>query len=119
MELVGITVDVPVSNLAASEAFYAVILGRRPDRGAGSALVEWILHRAPEIAVRLAAGRAVDPDRVRVGFAVADLDEERRRLADALPDVPTISTRPGVIAELTLHDPDGYRVVVWQDLLVR
>jgi hypothetical protein len=117
MEPVGITVDVPVSNSEVSEAFYTVVLGRKPDRGAASALVEWIVHREPEIAIRLAAGRAVDPDRVRVGFAVAELDHERRRLADTLPDVPPISTRPGVIAELTLRDPDGYRVVLWQDML--
>jgi hypothetical protein len=78
---------------------------------------EWILHRSPEIAFRLVTREGASTDRSRVGIGVADLERERARLSTVWADVPTITTRPGVIAQLQIGDPDGNLVVLWQDLM--
>jgi predicted enzyme related to lactoylglutathione lyase len=124
VDILGITTDVPVSALPAATPFYTAVLGRPADLTPDDRTAEWILNRQPEIAFRLVEARAdrpgeAPPGTVRVGFGVADADAERRRLAGHLAEVPEVRRRPGVIALLELRDPDGNRVVVWQDLLVR
>jgi len=112
VDVVGLTVDVPVSDLAASVAFYAEVLGRAPDLRPAANMAEWILHRDPELAIRL----VVSSDRsarLRVGIGVADIQFERDRLAPSAELV----TKPGIISTLQLEDPDGHQVVLWQDLM--
>jgi hypothetical protein len=55
MHITGVTSDIPVRNLAESRSFYATVLGRDPDLTPNDRTLEWILHRDPEIAVRLTA----------------------------------------------------------------
>lgn len=119
MEVIGVTIDVPVADLARALPFYETVLGRGPDLRPDPRTVEWILHRAPEIAVRLVVHPAGDAGRtpVRLGLGVADLDAEYERLRGSLEDVPPVRRKPGVIALLELHDIDGNLVVLWQDLL--
>ena len=50
-------------------------------------------------------------------LGVADVDAAHERLRDAMPELPAVRRKPGVIALLELHDPDGNLLVVWQDLL--
>ncbi len=124
MDILGITTDLPVSALPAAVPFYTAVLGRPADLTPDDRTAEWILHRDPEIALRLIESRADRPDEpapgtVRVGIGVPDANVERDRLLTELPDVPPVRTRPGVIALLELRDPDGNRLVLWHDLLVR
>ncbi len=114
MDVVGLTVDVPVSDLATSVAFYSHVLGRDPDLRPAAAMVEWVMHRDPELAIRLvvADDRAA---RLRVGIGVADIESERQRLAPSAE----VATKPGIISTLALEDPDGHQVVLWQDLMRR
>lgn len=119
MDIIGVTTDVPVVDLARALPFYEMVLGRGPDLRPDGRTVEWILHRSPEIAVRITT--PVDPHQagttVRLGLGVADVDAEHQRLRGTMPDLPTVRRKPGVIALLELHDPDGNLVVLWQDLL--
>lgn len=117
MDLVGVTADVPVVQLDRSRPFYEAVLGRPADLAPEEHTLEWILHRDPEIIVRLVEWVATGA--VRLGLGVADLRAERTRLARTLTDVPAISRRPGVIAVLELIDPDRNKIVLWQDLLPR
>jgi hypothetical protein len=55
MDIVGITTDVPVVDLGRALPFYSMVLGRGPDLHPDDRTLEWILHRAPEIAVRAVA----------------------------------------------------------------
>ncbi|MEN3362158.1 MAG: hypothetical protein V7637_6140 [Mycobacteriales bacterium] len=124
MDVLGITTDLPVSALPAAIPFYTAVIGRPADLAPDDRTAEWILHRDPEIALRLIESRADRPDEptpgtVRVGIGVPDADTERDRLLGQLPEVPAVVTRPGVIALLELRDPDGNRVVLWHDLLAR
>lgn len=121
MDIVGITTDLPVIDLGRALPFYSIVLGRGPDLRPDDRTLEWILHRAPEIAVRVVA-RADWPEAgapVRLGLGVADVEAARERLRDALPELPPVRRKPGVIALLELQDPDGNLVVLWQDLLTR
>jgi hypothetical protein len=106
---------------AAALPFYSMVLGRGPDLHPDDRTLEWILHRAPEIAVR-AVARADWPEPgapVRVGLGVADVEAARERSRDVLSELPPVRRKPGVIALLELPDPDGNLVVLWQDLLTR
>jgi predicted enzyme related to lactoylglutathione lyase len=119
VDVIGVTTDVPVADLSRALPFYQTVLGRGPDLRPDDRTLEWILHRAPEIAVRLTtrpdghAGHTA----VRLGLGVADLDAEYERLRGGMADVPPTRRKPGVIALLELRDPDGNLVVLWQDLL--
>lgn len=117
MEITGITADLVVADLQRAAAFYRHIFQRAPDLRPDDHTAEWILHRSPEIALRLVTREGASTDRSRVGIGVADLERERARLSTVWPDVPTITTRPGIIAQLEIDDPDGNRVVLWQDLM--
>jgi catechol 2,3-dioxygenase-like lactoylglutathione lyase family enzyme len=121
VDVLGVTVDLPVSELTGSLPFYRAVLGRNPDLRPDDRTMEWILRRDPEIAVRVVARTAGQPAGVpvRLGLGVADLDAERDRLQSLVPDLPAVQSKPGVIALLELHDPDGNLVVIWQDLLDR
>lgn len=124
MNIVGITTDVPVSALATAVPFYTTLLGRRADVRPDDRTVEWILSKSPEIAFRLLEARPDKPDEarpgtVRVGLGVPDADAEHHRLVGQIAELPEVRRRPGVIALLELRDPDGNRVVLWQDLLTR
>jgi catechol 2,3-dioxygenase-like lactoylglutathione lyase family enzyme len=124
VDIVGITTDVPVSALPIAVPFYTALLGRPADLTPDDRTAEWILNRRPEIAFRLVEARPgqpgeASPGTVRVGFGVPDADAERRRLTGSFAELPEVRYRPGVIALLELRDPDGNRVVVWQDLLPR
>ena len=57
MDIVGVTTDVPVVDLGRALPFYSEVLGRGPDLRPDDRTLEWILHRTPEIAVRVVAGR--------------------------------------------------------------
>lgn len=120
MILTGLTVDVPAVDPAVTETFYTAVLGRGPDLRPPGVTAEWrIIPGQPEVTLRIAAA---PDDRVggqRIGLGVADLEAERDRLRAVFPSVPDIVSRPGVIALLELTDPDGNRVVLWQDLLIR
>lgn len=115
MDVVGLTADVMVRDLDEALPFYLVLLGRPPDLGPGGDTVEWVLRRAPELALRVV--RSADRVGGRVGLAVASVAAERRRLETVWPDLPPVTVKPGVIATLELGDPAGNRVVLWQDLL--
>ena len=119
MDIVGVTIDVPVVELGRALPFYSTLLGRGPDLRPDDRTLEWILHRSPEIAVRVVAwaDRHEDGAPVRLGLGVADVDAEHERLLDAVPELRPVRRKPGVIALLELRDPDGNLVVLWQDLL--
>ena len=119
MDIVGVTTDVPVVDLSRALPFYSMVLGRGPDLRPDDRTLEWILHRAPEIAVRVVAraDRHEPGAPVRLGLGVADVDAARERLRYEMPKLPPVRRKPGVIALLELHDPDGNLVVLWQDLL--
>jgi hypothetical protein len=113
----GVTVDVRVSDLERAQVFYEWWHGRPADLRPDPRVLEWILHREPQVAFRVIHSA----DRVgmaSVGVGVADLDRERSRLQESGRPVPEITRIPGVIALLELEDDDGNEVVLWQDLMV-
>lgn len=111
-------VDVAVTSLAAARPFYEAVIGRPADLDPPN-MAEWILHREPEIAVRVVETDSRDAGTTRVGIGVVDVEGERVRLSALLADVPDVARKPGVIAKLKLVDPDGNAVTLWQDLLTR
>lgn len=116
MTFTGLTTDVPVTSTDLVQDFYRLALGRDEDLTPTPGMLEWILHTSPQVSLRVvedasAAGGA------RVGIGVDDLEAERARLASSLADVPEVDVIPGVIALLEIQDPDGNRLVFWQDLL--
>ena len=119
VDIVGVTTDVPVVDLGRRAAVLQQVLGRGPDLRPDDQTLEWGLRRTPEIAVRVIARADWHETRapVRLGLGVADVDAAHERLRDAMPELPAVRRKPGVIALLELHDPDGNPVVVWQDLL--
>jgi catechol 2,3-dioxygenase-like lactoylglutathione lyase family enzyme len=124
VDILGITTDLPVSALPLAVPFYTAVLGRPADLAPDDRTAEWILHRDPEIALRLIESRSDRPDEaspgtVRVGIGVPDAAAERTRLLAHFPELPPVAVRPNVIALLELPDPDGNRLVLWQDLLIR
>jgi catechol 2,3-dioxygenase-like lactoylglutathione lyase family enzyme len=118
MVLAGFTADVWVTDLEVARAFYATALGRQPDLAPAPEVAEWILHPAPQIALRILQG-TVTSGHARIGIGTTDLATEHTRLARTLPAVPDIEVTPGVIALVELRDPDGNLLVFWQDLLDR
>jgi catechol 2,3-dioxygenase-like lactoylglutathione lyase family enzyme len=118
MEVVGLTVDLPVRSLDAARHFYDAVMARPPDLNpAGTA--EWILRRDPEVALRVVETDVAVLCSGRLGLGVADVDAEHARLRPLLDRVPDVRRKPGVIATLELTDPSGNRIVLWQDLLPR
>ena len=111
-------VDLPVTSLEAARPFYEAVLGRPADLNP-PAMAEWILHRDPEIAIRLVETDSPSPGSGRMGIGVPNVEAARTRLSDLLPSVPDVQRKPGVIAKLKLTDPSGNHVTLWQDLLVR
>lgn len=118
MEVVGLTVDLPVRSLDAVRRFYEAVISRPPDLDSPST-AEWILRREPEFALRVVETAAPVLWSSRLGIGVADVDAEHARLRPQLDRVPDVRRRPGVIATLELTDPSGNRIVLWQDLLAR
>ena len=119
MEIAGITTDLAVTDLDLAVAFYADILERAPDLRPDDRSAEWILHRRPEIALRLVAREGSPASGFRIGIGVADVARERARLSAVWGELPSVTTRPGVIAQLELRDPDHNLVALWQDLMHR
>jgi predicted enzyme related to lactoylglutathione lyase len=117
VNLVGVTTDLPVSDLGRAVTFYAMLFDRPPNLLPPGGPAEWIMHRDPEIAVRLVAAAPPRPGGARIGLGVADVDAERDRLAGQVNQPLRVTRKPGVIATLELRDPDANLVVVWQDLL--
>ena len=118
MDVVGVNVDIPVRSLDDARAFYETVIGRAPDLTPPS-MVEWILHRDPEVALRLVDTDTPAPGSAQFGIGVADLEAEHTRLRTLLSDTLEVSTKPGVIAKLELKDPSDNHVTLWQDLLER
>jgi catechol 2,3-dioxygenase-like lactoylglutathione lyase family enzyme len=118
MTLAGFTADVRVSDLEVARAFYAAALGRQPDLTPAVDMAEWILHQAPQIALRIVHGAPILGG-TRIGIGVNDLAAEHARLRISFPAVPEVEVVPGVIAMLELPDPDGNLLVFWEDLLKR
>ncbi len=118
MDLVGMTADVPVRSVDRAVPFYRTVLGRAPDLRPHPDLAEWVLRRDPELALRVVAA-ADATGGARVGLAVLSVEDERKRLLASWPDLAAVTVRPAVIATLELRDPDGNRIVLWQDLLPR
>jgi hypothetical protein len=118
MEVVGLTVDLPVRSLDAARPFYDAVMARPPDLNPAGT-VEWILRRDPEVALRVVETDVAVLCSGRLGLGVADVDAERARLSPLLDRVPDVRRKPGVIATLELTDPSGNRIVLWQDLLPR
>ncbi|MCU1360383.1 MAG: hypothetical protein JWN99_1672 [Ilumatobacteraceae bacterium] len=112
MEVVGLTVDLPVSDVRGSVEFYSELFQREPDLSPEPGIAEWVLRRDPDLALRIVGTDALTAE-LRVGIAVIDVELQRQRLASPA----TVVTKPGVIASLTLRDPDGHHVVLWQDLM--
>jgi len=75
MTLAGFTADVPVNDLEVSRAFYAAALGRQPDLTPAPEMAEWILHQAPQIALRIVHA-SQPPGDARIGIGVTDLVTE-------------------------------------------
>ena len=116
LDFAGAAVDVAVSDLDSAEAFYTTLVGRPCDLRPRPDQREWRLHLEPEVVLRLtarpeAAGHGV------AAIGVRDLQAERDRLAAPWPDLPDVREKPGVIRLLSLVDPDGNAVTLWQDLL--
>jgi hypothetical protein len=116
LEFAGAVLDVGVTDLGRSEAFYTTLIGREPDLRPQPDQREWRLHRDPEVALRITAGhRSAGYGQLAVG--VADLAAERSRLMSHWAGIPEATQKPGVIALLRLEDPDVNAVILWQDLL--
>jgi len=112
MEVVGLTVDLPVSDLERSVGFYSELFQRQPDLSSEPGVAEWVLRRDPDLALRIVATHTLGTG-IRVGIAVDDVESERLRLASPVPVV----TKPGIVASFARRDPDGHQVVLWQDLM--
>lgn len=112
------TADAWVSSADAGFGFWRTLIGREPDVMEASRLVEWRLIATPEVSLRV----IIDESRAgsaRVSLAVADLAATVEALEAASVQVPTVDLKPGVMASVTLHDPDGNAVTIWEDLLRR
>ncbi|HEX4340970.1 MAG TPA: VOC family protein, partial [Polyangiaceae bacterium] len=104
---VGVTTDMFVGD-ASAWRFWESVLGRPADLHPDPDTAEWKLAAEPEIALRV----RVDAERAgtgRLGLGVADLVAAAADVGSRLGPLPEITTKPGVIATLELHDPDGNR----------
>jgi catechol 2,3-dioxygenase-like lactoylglutathione lyase family enzyme len=116
LDFAGAVLDLAVTNLDRSDAFYTVLLGRPADLEPHADQREWRLHDSPEVAFRITA----EPESAghgKLALGVADLGAERLRLVQHWADLPAITEKPGVIALLRFADPDSNKVTLWQDLL--
>lgn len=116
LQFAGAVLDLAVTDLDRSEAFFTMLLGGPADLRPRVDQREWRLHRTPEVALRLTA----EPESAgqgKLALGVADLAQERSRIAQYWADLPDVTEKPGVIALLRLVDPDGNTVTLWQDLL--
>jgi hypothetical protein len=118
MRIEGVTIDIFISRAQTGFEFWRKVIGRVHDLAEGESLREWRLAEDPEVNLRV----IVDPSRAgygQVGLGVKDLDSKVDALRMDFEDVPTAQVKPGVIAMVTMNDPDGNTVTVWQDLLGR
>ena len=117
LEVVGITIQVRVSDLAAGQAWYAALLGRPPDLEPGDDAKEWEI--LPNCWLRVALGvPAQDGGPLHLG--VADIAAERERLHDALGiSVSEIERIEGQVAWCEFEDPFGNRLGLFEDLADR
>jgi hypothetical protein len=116
LDLAGGVLDLAVTNLDRSDAFYTVLLGRPADLEPQTDQREWRLHNSPEVAFRITA----EPDSAghgKLALGVADLGVERSRLVQHWADLPAITEKLGVIALLRFADPNSNKVTLWQDPL--
>jgi catechol 2,3-dioxygenase-like lactoylglutathione lyase family enzyme len=116
LDFAGAVLDLAVTNLDRSDAFYTALLGRPADLRPQADQREWRLHNSPEVAFRITA----EPESAghgKLALGVADLGAERARLVRHWADLPAITEKSGVIALLRFADPDNNKVTLWQDLL--
>ena len=101
-------VEVRVTNLAQSLAFYVKVLGlaiRLHDLAGGFAL----LGDGPaHVALKVGVASGMDRGSMRLVFEVADLDAERARIQEHGIEISEIvENRAESYREARLHDPDG------------
>ncbi len=117
----GLTCALGVRDLQASIAWYRDVLGFELLYEAGE--MGWCELRTPVRKVNVGLSQIENPE-VRGGttltFGVQDVDQARARLAqqDVKFDGET-QTVPGMVKLATFFDPDGNKLMLYQDLSSR
>ncbi len=114
LSVVGVTIQLHVSDFAAGTNWYTRLLGRPPDLTPHADLWEWEI--LPKCYLQVGGGtRASGSGPVHLG--VADVAAERERVRDALGIVMSpIERVEGVVAWCTFEDPWGNQLGLFEDL---
>jgi|GEM_PF-1042554 len=105
-------VEVAVSDLEKSRAWYSRLLGKGPDLEPFPGNVEFRVGRAW---LQIVKGE-VQPSSWNLQLEVRDLSRERERLREAGVEAAEIKTVPNVISYFGIKDPDGNPLLFFQVL---
>lgn len=110
------TVNLEVSNLSRSRAFYAGTLGLAEDQDRSHPpSFAYLRSPAADLTLmerRAAAQPSAPAATLEIGFVVDDVTPWRRRLEEAHVQCQPQSMGWGDALEL--HDPDGHRVIIYK-----
>jgi hypothetical protein len=114
LSVLGVTIEVRVSDFGAGAHWYTRLLGRPPDLTPRADFWEWEI--LPKCYLQVGQGTpATGSGPIRLG--VADVAAERARVHDALGvAVSEIERIEGVAAWCTFEDPFGNRLGLFEDL---
>jgi predicted enzyme related to lactoylglutathione lyase len=114
LSVLGVTLEVRVSDFAAGASWYTKLLGQPPDRMARTDFWEWEI--LPKCYLQVGAGTPM-PGSGLVRLGVADVAAERERIQEALGiAISPIERVEGVAAWCTFEDPFGNRLGLFEDL---
>ncbi len=112
--VLGLAIEVRISDFAAGADWYRKLLGRPPDLTPRPDFWAWEI--LPKCYLQVSAGMpSVGSGPVRLG--VEDIADERERIQDALGiAVSEIERVEGLAAWCTFEDPFGNRLGLFEDL---
>ncbi|NQX28143.1 hypothetical protein HQQ81_12420 [Microbacteriaceae bacterium VKM Ac-2854] len=113
MKLTGVTLQLDVSDIDRSRAFYDALFGKEPEIVVDDDTQEYEVH--PGFWLQLA--RNDDPSTIpRLRLGTDDIDAARAEIADRGIEITPVDTVPEVVKWCDFNDPDGHPLGLYQDL---
>ena len=115
----GMTLQVPVGDIAAGRQFYATVFGREPDFAPHDDFLEWRVLPGVEVWWQVVGmAGASKPLATRVRLRVDDVRAAARRAGAELGVLTSpLTTLPGVVTFVDFEDPWGNRLGYYQDIV--